>query len=117
MKRLVLLSLAALAACGNDWRTQATVDAEDLVKKQIPDPSLRFSKVQFTGNRKSGQTCGHYEIVTADGSHIDNRFIVFIDGGRGQNPYTDDPSTPYPWDKDDFDLNWSTQCVNLGYKE
>lgn len=45
------------------------------------------------------------------------RFIVFIDGAGGENPYIDDPSAPYPRNKDDFALNWRTQCLELGYHD
>jgi hypothetical protein len=116
MKRLMLLLLIGASGCQNaDWQAQAVKDAEDLVRQQMNDPSAQFYRVQFTGDNRSGQTCGYFQAKTAEGGAVDTRFIVFIDGGGGQNPFIDDPSAPYPTNKDDFELNWRTQCVELGY--
>lgn len=115
MKRLVMILLLGAAGCHADWRAQAVNDAEQLVREQVKDPSLQFSRVQFTGDNRSGQTCGYFERKDYYAGEVDTRFIVFIDGGGGQNPFIDDPSAPYPVNKDDFALNWHTQCVELGY--
>ena len=117
MKRFLLLVLITLGACQADWRTQEVKDAEALMRDQLKDPSVEFSRVQFTGDDRTGQTCGYYVIHTPDGGEVSTRFIVFVDGAGGQNPYIDDPSAPYPTNKDDFALNWRTQCLDLGYKE
>lgn len=115
MKRLVTMFLLAAAACHADWRAQAVSEAEQLVREQVKDPSIQFSRVQFTGDNRSGQTCGYFERKDSYAGEVDTRFIVFIDGGGGQNPFIDDPSARYPTNKDDFALNWRTQCVELGY--
>lgn len=117
MRWLVVLALIGAAACQADWRQQAMNDAETLIREQVKDPSLHFSRVQFTGDDHTGQTCGYYVISTPDGGEVSTRFIVFIDGGGGQNPFIDKASAPYPTNKDDFALNWRTQCVDLGYKD
>jgi hypothetical protein len=115
MKRLIALSLIAVSGCHADWRRQAVEQAEATVRQQVKNPALHFSRVRFTGDRHSGQTCGYFEIPTADGGQTATRFIVFIDGGGGQNPFIDDPSAPFPSNKEDFGLNWRTQCLDLGY--
>ena len=92
-------------------------DAEMLVRQQSSGQPLKFSHVQFTGDSSTGQTCGYYETPAPGGGVRETRFIVFIDGAGGKNPYIDDPSAPYPENKDDFALNWRTQCLELGYQE
>ncbi len=115
MRRILLPSLIALAGCGSDWRAKAMNDAEALMRQQLDNPKLQFAHVQVTGDSSTGQTCGYYETPNAFGSTDGTRFIVFIDGAGGQNPYIDDPSAPFPRNKDDFELNWKTQCLDLGY--
>jgi hypothetical protein len=115
MKRLLALSLLGLAGCGPDWRAKAATDAEALMRQQLKDPSLQFAHIMVTGDSDSGQTCGYYERSNQLGGMDGVRFIAFIDGAGGQNPYIDDPSAPYPENKGDFELNWRTQCVDLGY--
>ena len=117
MRPWMLLGLAALAGCQGDWRARAMADAESLVRDQVGDPSLQFAHVQYTGDDRTGQTCGYYVRQTPDGGQSSTRFIVYIDGGGGQNPYIDDPSAPYPTNKDEFDFDWSSQCLDLGYKD
>ena len=115
MRSLCVIVLLGLGGCHADWRARAMNDAEAMVRDQIKDPSAQFSRVQFTGDSQSGQTCGYVARKTADGGVVSMRFIAFIDGGGGQNPFIDDPSMPYPINKDDFELNWREQCVGLGY--
>lgn len=115
MRQLIFILLLGLSACHSDWRGQAINDAEASVRRQLNKPSLQFSRVQFTGDNHSGQTCGYFMANSADGGEVATRFIMFIDGNGGQNPFIDDPSAPYPTNKDDFALNWRTQCVELGY--
>jgi hypothetical protein len=117
IRTLILLSLVALAGCQVDWRAQAINNAKRLVREEVRNPSMEFTRVQFTGDNRSGQTCGYYLTRTADGGQVTTRFIVFIDGGGGQNPFIDNLSARYPLNKDDFALNWRTQCLDLGYKE
>jgi len=112
---MLILLIGASGCHHEDWQTQAINNAKELVREQLKGPTVQFSRVQFTGDSRSGQTCGYLERKTADGGAVDTRFIVFIDGGGGQNPFIDDPSAPYPINKDDFALNWQTQCVELGY--
>jgi hypothetical protein len=76
---------------------------------------LKFSRVQFTSDNQTGQTCGYFTIQLWDGSIIAKRFIVFIDGDSAQSPFIDDPSARFPVNKADFELNWQDQCVKLGY--
>jgi hypothetical protein len=116
MRRLIFLALIGATGCHGDWRAQAMNDAEAMVRAQIANPTLRFTRVQFTGDDRTGQTCGYFTRQAADGGEVATRFIVYIDGGDGQNPFIDDPATPFPINKGDFELNWRTQCVELGYK-
>jgi hypothetical protein len=83
-------------------------NAEAMIRAQINNPSLQFSRVQFTGDDRSGQTCGYFTRRTADGEEVSTRFIVFIDGGGGQNPFVDDSSRALSGEQDDFQLNWRT---------
>jgi hypothetical protein len=112
-----LCSLLGLAACNQNWRDKAMTDAEALIRDELKSAPVTFTRVQFTGDDRSGQTCGYYETPTSDGGTESTRFIVFVDGAGRQNPFIDDPSAPYPKNKDDFALNWRTQCLDLGYKE
>ena len=105
MRRLMMLAILALGACHWGWKDHAIQSAEDMLRQQVGDPSLKFSRVESTGDDR-----------TDDGGEVATRFIVFIDGAGGQNPFVDDPSAPYPANKDDFELNWRTQCVDLGYE-
>jgi hypothetical protein len=114
---LFLTALIFLTGCWADWRTQAVNDAEELVRQNLKDPNLHFSRVQFVGDNQSGQSCGYFNRKTADGGETGTRFITFIDGGGGQNPFIDDPAALYPTNKEDFALNWRTQCLDLGYTE
>lgn len=116
MRRLMMLAILALGACHWGWKDHAIQSAEDMVRQQVGDPSLKFSRVEFTGDDRTGQTCGYFTTQADDGGEVATRFIVFIDGAGGQNPFVDDPSAPYPANKDDFELNWRTQCVDLGYE-
>ncbi len=120
MNKLMILLLLGMAGCGaadEDWQAKAMTDAQEMVRAQVKDPDLRFSRVQYTGDRTSGQTCGYYITASGYGGDKTNRFIVYIDGANGMNPFTDSSATPYPLNKLDFQLNWRTQCVELGYKE
>jgi hypothetical protein len=120
MRSILVLSLIGLAGCsstGRDWRAKAVNNAETLLRQQFNDPSLKFVHVQYTGDSSTGQTCGYFERPDPGAGMDDTRFISFIDGGGGQNPYIDDPSAPYPKSSSDFELNWQTQCLDLGYHQ
>jgi hypothetical protein len=117
MKAFTFIAFVVLAGCDSDWRGRAIGQAEDLVRDQLKDPALTFSRVQFTGDSRSGQTCGYALVRPPGGGEVPTRFIAFIDGAGGQNPFIDSPSAPYPANKDDFAPNWRTQCLDLGYKE
>ena len=112
---LLLAVLVLATGCHSDWRARAINDAEALVRSKVGDPALQFRHVQFTGDERSGQTCGYFVMNSADGGEETTRFIVWVDGGGGQTPWIDDSSAPYPTDKSDFGLNWQSQCVDLGY--
>jgi len=117
MRCMLALLLIGLGGCsGGDWRARAMNNAETLVRQQFSDPSLKFVHVQFTGDSNTGQTCGYFERPDPRGGVSDTRFIVFIDGGGGENPFIDAMSAPYPRNKSDFALNWRTQCLDLGYR-
>lgn len=117
MRCISILPLIVLAGCNGDWRAKAMSDAEILVRQQLDNPSIKFAHVQVTGDSSTGQTCGYYEKSDPGGGIDTIRFIAFIDGAGGENPYIDDPSAPYPTNKSDFALNWRTQCLDLGYHE
>lgn len=109
------LGCLALAGCGGDWRAKAVDDAEALLRQDRGDPALKFDHVAVTGDSSSGQACGYFERPSAYGGTTSTRFIYFIDGAGGQNPFIDDPAATYPTNKSDFALNWRTQCLELGY--
>lgn len=111
------VALAVLSGCGNDWREKAMHDAQIIVQQQLKAETLTFSRVQFVGDNSTGQTCGYVERPDPDGGVRRSRFIVFIDGAGGKNPYLSDVSAPYPANKADFAINWQTQCLDLGYRE
>src|SRR4051812_38685719 len=86
---LLSAGLLALVACDKDqpdWRPQAIADAEAQVRSRLGDPAAQFTKVQMTGDRTTGQTCG---TVTAKPAASvgggTGRFIVYIDNAA--HPY------------------------------
>jgi len=115
MRRLILMSLGGLAACHGQTGPTVTDQAEALVRQYAKDPAVQFKRVQFTGDDRSGQTCGYFTRPNALGGTDAVRFIVFIDGNGGQNPFIDEASAPYPRDKSLFAFGWREQCVKLGY--
>ncbi|HEY1605453.1 MAG TPA: hypothetical protein VGF77_07615 [Allosphingosinicella sp.] len=117
MRRLTILAILGVAGCNSNWRTEAINNAEAIVRTEIHDPTIKFSRVEFMGDSQTGQTCGYFTTQVWDGGLITKRFIVFIDGGGGQNPFIDDPSARFPINKSDFALNWQDQCVKLGYND
>lgn len=121
MKRLVLLSLAALAAChgggGKPPPVNKTVkDAEALVQKQTNDPTVKFSDVQTVGTAETQKTCGYFTRRNAIGGTDSVRFIAFGNGNGGENPFIDDAVSPYPLKKSDFAAAWKA-CVRDGYSD
>jgi len=112
-QRLIAGSLIAvclgLAGCApGDWRAEATAQAEAKVRAEISDPSAQFSRVQVTGDDRTGQTCG---FVAAAGQAV--RFIVYIDGTAG--PYVEAGAGQHPIAQDDFNRAWQSDCVSEGY--
>ena len=75
------------------------------------------------GDQVGWLTDGDVRVAVAVSDHVNvwgyetHGDLCGIDGGGGQNPFIDKPSARYPLNKDDFELNWRTQCLDLGYKE
>jgi len=120
MRPLLLLPVAILAGChagGGGGASPATKAAEALVRKSVSDSKIQFSRVQFLGDADTGQTCGYFTRPNAIGGTDAVRFIVFADGNSGENPFIDQPSSPFPVVKSDFAVAWSKLCVKLGYQD
>ncbi|MGC1302544.1 MAG: hypothetical protein WA840_09225 [Caulobacteraceae bacterium] len=112
---LLLFGLPGLAACGGpDWRTQVIAQAEGKMRSEVDDPSAAFSRVQVTGDDKTGQTCG---FVTAKVGLYQTpktgRFIVYIDQTAG--PFVEAKMGHEVMDQDAFDGAWQADCVKEGY--
>jgi hypothetical protein len=105
----------ALASCAaGDWRSQAIAQAEDQIRSDADDPAVVFSRVQVTGDDKTGQTCGYVtKKVAPDGNTITERFIVYIDQTAG--PYVEGSLGKHPMPQGDFESAWRNDCVNEGY--
>jgi hypothetical protein len=118
MKRLVVLCVAALAAChggGKPGEISPTVrDAENLVGKQMNDKTIAFFDAQTVGVPPTQKTCGHFKRRNAFGGTDMIRFIAFTGGNGGENPFIDDVSSPYPIKKRDFGAAWGA-CKRDGY--
>jgi hypothetical protein len=104
-----------LSACGQaDWKPGVVADAEKRMKDEIVDPSAQFSRIQITGDDRTGQTCGYvYGRFTADGLTHMARFIVYIDTPM---PYVEGGLGRQTLSQDDFERDWQSDCVNEGYK-
>ena len=110
--------MCAALGCGAcqaaDWRQTAIANAERDVRVEAGDPRATFSAVQVTGDQSTGQVCGR---VTAHNNSILSgspaRFIFYIDGGGGNNPWVE--GNPGPHIAPDFDFNWNADCVHEGY--
>jgi hypothetical protein len=119
MRRLLLLSLAALAGCHGSSPDSAKVNkkAEALVRKSAKDQKIKFQDVMAVGDSATGTTCGYFTRGNVLGGTDLVRFMVFADGNDGANPYIDQPSAPYPYVKADFEPAWKKQCIKAGYKD
>ena len=112
----MLLAALACGACQeSDWRQTAVANAEREVRLEAGDPKATFSAVQITGDEFTGQVCG---LVTArDDSILSGspaRFIFYIDGGGGNNPWVE--GNPGSHKAPDFAFNWNADCVREVYR-
>jgi hypothetical protein len=123
MRRRALLSWIwvcgplAVAACGpaapagpaGDWRTRETDAAEAKIRADIGDPGALFTKVQVTGDDKTGQICGEVQ-AAHNGAR---RFVVYIDATAG--PWIEQGAGHVPITQDAFESAWQNDCVGEGY--
>ena len=99
-----------LVACGPDWRPGAILQAKQQVRANFTDPSPVFSRVQFIGDHKTGQTCG---FVSPGGRrrrqphHV--RFIKF-DIDRSAGPYIEGELAKKAMTEDAFERAWQNDC-------
>jgi hypothetical protein len=106
----------ALAACGPagqavDWRTLQIAAAEAKIRTDVGDPAAQFTKVQVTGDDKTGQICGDVQ----PGPNAPRRFIVYIDGTAG--PWVDQGGGHVPIGQDAFETAWQNDCVGEGFSQ
>jgi hypothetical protein len=113
---MVVIACVPLIACNApDWRPAAIADAEGKVRQEISDPAAQFTRVQITGDSKTGQTCGYTTAnVGAFGMQHTLRFIVYIDATAG--PFVEAGMGQHPVSQQDFDRDWQSDCVNEGYR-
>ena len=112
MRRLLLFALIGLAGCQPpDWRVQQIALAEAKMRTEVGDPKAEFSKVQVTGDQKTGQICGVVRTVRWPLTH----FIVYIDGTAG--PYVEAGQGRDYMTQDSFDSAWQNDCVAEGYAQ
>jgi hypothetical protein len=113
----IAVSLCACVKAGApaDWRADAIAHAEDQVRGLVSDPSAPFSRVQVTGDDKTGQTCGYVSAKGGpDGSVYTVRFIVYIDHSAG--PFVDPALIPGPLSSRAFEGAWRSDCLKEGYQ-
>jgi hypothetical protein len=110
----VLLSgLAGLAGCNpGDWRQDAVEKAEAKMRTELSDPSAIFSRVEVTGNSRTGQTCGYVEAEAGPSVNERGRFIVYIDGA---GPFVEHDMGRKAMSQDRFDFAWQYDCIKEGY--
>ncbi|MDR3511177.1 MAG: hypothetical protein P4L73_06065 [Caulobacteraceae bacterium] len=114
MRLMLLGGCLALAACdGQAWRAGAASRAEEQVRQVVSDPSAQFSRVQVTGDDRTGQTCGFASVRTPDGLGHLVRFIVYIDASAG--PYVEAGLGRQVLTQDNFERAWQADCVKEGY--
>ena len=116
MKIFILLVALGLVSCGKkpDWRAQAIAQAETQMRSEVGDPNAQFSRVQITGDDKTGQTCGYILISPRSGaSGESDRFIVYIDQTSG--PFVEGDKGQHPISQQNFDGAWRSDCVSEGY--
>ena len=113
---LLLCTGLGVTACGQaaDWRPQAIAKAQDQMRQEVGDPSAQFTRVQLTGDDKTGQTCGFISAkFSRDGLNHIARFIVYIDQTAG--PFVDGGLGRQVLSSEDFERAWQGDCVKEGY--
>jgi hypothetical protein len=111
---LVICGAFCVTACSDpDWRAHDIAKAESLARADISDPTAIFSRVAFTGDDKTGQTCGYLNGKTFAGQPFAARFIVYIDGSAG--PYVEYSMGRHPLSQVEFDRAWQNDCIVEGY--
>ena len=115
---LRVLPLALLLfGCGGDadWQSKVIADAEAQIRAKLGDPAARFARVQVTGDRTSGQSCG---FVTANprasASGGSGRFIVYIDNAAG--PFIEYSVGISTISQPQFEFQWEHDCLDEGYR-
>lgn len=85
------------------------------MRARLGDPAAQFSKVQVTGDSRSGQTCGFVTATPAAAvSGGTGRFIVYIDKAAG--PFFEYSIGISSIPQAQFDFQWEHDCLNEGYK-
>ncbi|HXV01508.1 MAG TPA: hypothetical protein VG166_13520 [Caulobacteraceae bacterium] len=112
---MTVLAALGLISCGKqDWRTQTIANAETQMRSEVGDPAAQFSRVQVTGDDKTGQTCGYILVSPRSGaSGQTDRFIVYIDQSAG--PFVEGDRGQHPMAQQAFDQAWQGDCVSEGY--
>ncbi|HEY2178476.1 MAG TPA: hypothetical protein VGH15_07830 [Caulobacteraceae bacterium] len=115
---LLIGAAVGLASCARpqagDWRADTITAAESQIKAEVDDPAAQFSRVQVTGDDKTGQTCGYVSIgAGSGGSGKVERFIVYIDQTAG--PFVEENIGKHPLEGQGFAQAWQGDCVSEGY--
>lgn len=108
--------LACLAACSSgaaDWRGPVIARAEEAIRGIVQDPHAGFTRVQVTGDNKTGQTCGYLTAPRPGGVAATERFIVYIDNTAG--PFIEPGLIDTDMSQQDFENAWQADCVREGY--
>ncbi|HET8612067.1 MAG TPA: hypothetical protein VFL92_04805 [Sphingomonas sp.] len=115
MKVRLLWPLILLSGChGGDWRAQAIAHAEAQMRVEVNDPNASFSRVQFTGDATTGQTCGFVKgRAGAEAPEKTGRFIVYIDETAG--PFVEAGMGTQFMSQQAFESAWRADCVREGY--
>jgi hypothetical protein len=105
-------SVLALCACDEpDWRPKAIAAAEDQMRSRLGDPAARFARVQLTGDRSSGQTCGFVTAQpAASAGGGTGRFIVYIDNPT--RPFIEYSVGIATISEAQFEFQWEHDCVD-----
>jgi hypothetical protein len=112
--KAAVLALLLAACAPADWKPGVVADAEKRMRDEMADPAAQFSRVQVTGDDRTGQTCGYVYGRFADGLTHVARFTVyidtpapFVDGGLGRRKALS---------REEFEEDWQADCVKEGYK-
>jgi len=106
-----LVAACQPAAAPVDWRAQQTAGAEAKIRADVGDPQALFTKVQVTGDDKTGQICGEVQPAHNEA----RRFVVYIDGTAG--PWVEQGAGHVPVSQDRFEEAWRNDCLNEGYSQ